>query len=116
MGYLTTVTIYNDGADMLEANPVELAKNLNRACVGGFTRDGKSGYFGLGYHVNLVRVQRPRHADDHTVYVHMGNTLTEMNANSVETQALAKNNPAYFEEMLSEMELQVKELKKLLKK
>ena len=115
MGYLTTVTFYNDGADQINKHPLDLADKLDMACLGVFTRDGKSGSFGLGYHSNLVTVQRPRHADDHTIYVHMGNTLSEMNANSVDTKDLAKNHPDFFKQMLKEMEDQVKELKKLIK-
>jgi hypothetical protein len=103
MGYLTTVTFYNDGVDQLNKHPLELADKLDKACSGVYTNWGKSESFGLGYHSNLVRVQRPRHADDKTVYVHLGNTLTEMNCNSKETIDIAKNNPTYFQDMLKEM-------------
>lgn len=116
MGYLTTVTIYNDDASQIIKNPEEFAQKIYDATSGVYTRNGKSGYFGVGYHANLVTVQKPRHADDSTVYVHLGNTLTEMNADSTETKELAKNNPDFFEGALYELKRQIKELENLIKK
>ena len=115
MGYLTTFTIYNDGADQLTIDTDKLALKLQQGCHGIYTRDGVSGSFGHGYHGNLVTVQKPRHADDHTCYVHMGNTLTEMNPNSEETKRLLESNPMYFDDLLKHLENTVKELKKIRK-
>lgn len=115
MGYLTTFTIYNDGADQLTTNTEKLGKKLQEACYGVYTRDGVSGSFGHGYDGNLVTVQKPRHADDHTCYVHMGNTLTEMNPHSEETKRLMESNPMFFDDLLKHLENTVKELKKIRK-
>lgn len=59
-----------------------------------------------------MKVQKPRHADDHTVYIHMGNAVCEMNAYSEDTLKTMMQSPAFFEKMLKEMERQCKMLKK----
>jgi len=115
MGYLTTITIYNDGADQLTNNTEKLGKKIQDACHGVYTIDGKSGSFGHGYHGNLFTVQVPRHADAHTCYVHMGNTLVEMNPYSKDTKDIMENNPGFFDRLLKHMEYTVKELKKMKK-
>jgi hypothetical protein len=111
MGYLTTFTIYNDGCDQILKYPKEFAEKIHTACC----NTSKAYEFGLGYHSNLVECQKARHADDKTVYVHAGNGLFEMNPYSKETESLMVNSPKFFEEMLSEMESRLKELKKQFK-
>lgn len=37
--------------------------------------------------------QKPRHADDHTIYVHAGNTVVEMSQYSDTTKEIMKNSP-----------------------
>jgi len=114
MGYLTTITIYNDGCDQITKFPKEFAEKVHNACSGVYSRqDWNEGSFGLGYHANLVTVQAPRHMDDSTIYVHMGNTVCEMNAYSERTRNQMYSSPKFFDEMLKEMERQVKMLKKL---
>ena len=111
MGYLTTLTIYNDGVHLIKKKSKELCEKIYLAALDG----RKVNTIGHIDHVNLITVQKCRHADDHTIYVHMGNTLCEMNAYSKETLEIMKRNPEYFKNMLSEMEWQVKELKKKFK-
>jgi hypothetical protein len=115
MGYLTTFTIYNDGAHALENNQAEFCEKLRHACLGVYD-NRRMDYFGHGSHANLVTVQKPRHADDHTCYVHMGNTVCEMNPYSERTKYLAENFPEFFEQMLNHLERSVKELKKMKQK
>lgn len=74
MGFLTTITIYNDGADQLTKHPKELAKKLKNACIGVQRNRGKD-WDSLGDHGNLLTLQKPRHADDETIYFHSGNTV-----------------------------------------
>jgi len=71
MCYLTTFTIYNDGADQLTNNTEKFCKKLQEGCYGVYTKDGESGSFGHGYHGNLVTVQKPRHADDQIGRAHV---------------------------------------------
>jgi hypothetical protein len=113
MGYLTTLTIYNDGAHLIKPNAQEFADGVYEAMVTTSVRGPMD--LPVAHFVNCVRVQRSRHADDHTVYVHKGNCLTEMNAYSEDTRELLKRNPQFFEKLLDEMKWQVRELGKLLK-
>jgi hypothetical protein len=113
MGYLTTLSIYNDGADILKKEPEKLADIIYNACLGVYDRRGHTNQVPLGNHCNLITVQKPRHADDHTVYVHHGNGVTEMNAYSSYTKDLLERCPEYFDTLLKELELQVKSLKEL---
>ena len=90
MGYLTTITIYNDGCDLLKENAKEFAEKTHLACLGrvsGLSTDS----FGVGNHGNLVTVQKPRHADDKTVYVHAGNTVVEMSPYSDRTKDILES-------------------------
>lgn len=99
MGYLTTVTIYNDGCDQLKKYPKDLAEKLYNACSGR-ERD----YIGLGNHANLITLQKPRHADDHTLYMHAGNTVIDVYDAESEWAVNA---------FIAEMEYHLKRLKKL---
>ncbi len=119
MGYLTTVTIYNDDVDMI--NP-EKESNLNnikkfaqvvyKAACGS---DLNSLSTSVGNCSNFVTVQKTRHADDHTIYVHMGNTVVEMNPYSEKTQKIIQKNPEFADKLISFMDQELKELKKLQK-
>lgn len=106
MGFLTTVTFYNDGADMLQKHPEELAKILTDACHGVQINRGEN-FAGLGYHSNLITLQKPRHADNHTLYLHAGNTVVDI--------AEAEESEWALNQFISEMEYQLKRLKKLKK-
>ena len=82
MGFLTTFTIYNDSADQLNKHPEDLAEKLTQACHGIQIRAGYD-YDSLGNATNILTLQKPRHADDHTLYMHAGNTLIDVyNADS----------------------------------
>jgi len=77
MGFLTTITIYNDSADQLKKHPKELAEKLYSACHGIQLNRGYD-YDSLGNATNIVTLQKPRHADDHTLYMHAGNTVIDV--------------------------------------
>lgn len=117
MGYITTISIHNDGASELMKHPEKLAEILNNATLGVYNNQkrGYNGYVGLGGHSNLITVQKPRHADDKTVYVHAGNTVVDMNPYMAKTKELAERNPKFFDELLDVMERDLKALKTLRK-
>ena len=105
MGYLTTFTIYNDGVDLVKENAQDFANKIYDAATSHEPCEIPVGNF-----ANLVRVQKTRHADDHTLYVHMGNTVVEVNPYSPETQKMMQNNPKFFKKILDYLNDQVKEL------
>lgn len=116
MGYLTTFTIYNDGCDLVKKHPEKFAEEIYNGCLGVHSRDGRSSdSFGLGYHANLVTVQKPRHADDETVYVHSGNTVVEFNTGSKDFIDLYKRNPSYVKRMLKVLQTEVDNMKQIIK-
>lgn len=112
MGNLTTLTIYNDGIDLIPKHAQEFADALfatSRSMTGPAD-------IAVGNFCNLVRVQKTRHADDATTYVHMGNTVCEMNAWSRETKRIMREHPVFFENMLEFMRNQVRDLSAEFKK
>ena len=114
MGYLTTITIRNDALQTIQDNADVFMEKLLWFCNGGgyYTEE----YFGVGNAVNPVVLQRPRHADDHTIYVHMGNTVVEMNPYSEKTKEMVEQSPSFFDAVLKFMESEVRELKALKKR
>jgi len=107
MGFLTTFTVYNDGIDQIENHPKEFGKKVCEAM-----RRNEVHTFGVGNYANLVNVQKPRHADDCTIYVHSGNTVSEMNAYSEDTGKLIESHEVFFMKMLTDIEYHLKELKR----
>ena len=82
MGYLTTITFYNDAASELKKYPEEVSQGIYDAQNGIQINRGFN-YFPVGCHTNPVIIQKPRHADDHTLYLHAGNTVIDVyDANS----------------------------------
>lgn len=110
MGYLTTFTVYNDDCHLINEHPKQFAEAITKACS-----QYHENVYPLGNHCNLITAQGTRHADDHTIYVHMGNTLTEMNAYSSTTKELLEEHTKFYKELLNLLERQTKMLKKLMK-
>jgi len=132
MGFLTTFTIYNDGSDLLldENYAIEFARKLKDA-ADGFVQHGGSdaginqtARFGqdsdisLGSFANFCKVQHPRHSDDSTIYVHIGNTLVNVNPYEEEIspnpdkklKLLYKRNKNFFKKILEVLVKDTKEL------
>lgn len=112
MGNLTTLTIYNDGIDLIPKHAQEFADALleaSRSMTGPQT-------IAVGNFCNLVKVQTPRHADSLTTYVHMGNTVCEMSPWSAETRRLMRERPEFFNKMLKFMRAEVQDLSAIFKK
>ena len=103
MGYLTTITIYNDSADELTKHPKELAEKLSNACSSVQINRGRN-YDSLGNAANILTLQKPRHADDHTLYMHAGNTVIDVYE--------AKSEWA-INQFIHEMEYHLKRLKEI---
>ena len=115
MGYLTTITFRNDSAHELHEHPQEVSGMIYKAQM-GVQLDRGYDTEPIGNDSNPVIIQKCRHADDHTIYVHMGNTVVEMNSYSDKTKDLMVNHQEFFKDLLNFMQYQVKELKKNHKK
>lgn len=76
MGYLTTITFYNDAASDLRNHPEEVSEGIYNAQSSIQINRG-SNTFPIGSYCNPVIIQKPRHADDVTLYLHGGNTVIE---------------------------------------
>lgn len=110
MGYLTTVTLYNDGLGLLKKYPEEFCEKLYEASSIGKTTD-----IGLGGFANFATVQSSRHADDHTIYVHMGNCVVEVNEWSKEFEKLVSSNPEFARQLVNFLKTEVEILERFLK-
>ena len=108
MGYLTTITIYNDGCDQIVKNKEKLADILYNACSGEYnnSRLHYGNTVGLGNYANLFTVQKPRHADDVTLYLHYGNTV-------IDVSEIKETDDWVINAAIIEMEYRLKHLKKL---
>lgn len=104
MGYLTTITIYNDGCDQIIKNKEKVADILYNACSGEYNNSYRT--VGLGNHANLFTIQKPRHADDTTLYLHSGNTV-------IDVSEIKKSDIWALNAAIIEMEYRLKYLKKL---
>lgn len=107
MGYLTTVTIYNDHFSDIEKNPKEFVEGIKHHMNRGSRRSGSV--------IGQSKVHKTRHADDHTVYVHMGNTVVEMNPYSDDTKRIIEEHPRFAADLLQHLEYTVEALKNEMK-
>lgn len=105
MGFLTTITIYNDGASEIKKHSKELAEKVYKACS-SIQRNRYGNWDSLGSHANMLTLQKPRHADDHTLYMHAGNTVIDV---------FEANSDWAIDTFISEMEYHLKRLKKIKK-
>lgn len=109
MGFISTFSIYHDQVYDIKNNKIEFAEAIYNACANPSTNYRSNVFHGC------VIPQKARHTDDHTIYVHAGNTVVEMSHYSDTTKEIMKNSPKFFNEMLKEMEMNVKMLKKQFK-
>ncbi len=106
MGYLTTITFYNDAAQTLKEHPEEVSKLIYDAQSGVQKNRGRN-YDPIGSHANPVIIQKPRHADDHVLYLHAGNTVLDLDELDSTSTKWA------IETSIDELEEQLKRLKKI---
>lgn len=106
MGIISTFSIYHDHLSDINDNKIEFAEAIYNACANPRTNYRSNVFFGT------VIPQKARHSTDKTIYVHAGNTVVEMSIYSDTTKEIMKQSPRFFAEMLKEMEMNVKLLKK----
>ena len=76
-GYITTISIYNDAYCEIKNNKKEFTEGVLQAMNGTQLNRGYD-YFSVGSFANPVTVQKPRRADDTTLYMHAGNTVIDV--------------------------------------
>lgn len=106
MGFLTTFTIYNDCCHNINKDPEGFAQAIYDNCS-----NFKGERHGIAGNCNVIG-QKTRHADDHTIYVHMGNCVTEVNPYSEDFKKLAERSPEFADSLVRFLESELKELKK----
>ena len=104
MGFLTTITFYNDAADAIEKYPERVTEIISDAQSVVQLNKGRD-YDPIGSHANPVIIQKPRHADEHTLYLHAGNTVIDILKKDLSSWGI--------DQFIYEMEYHLKRLKKL---
>lgn len=112
MGYLTTITFYNDFWGEIKQNKDKLFDSLDEAIFGVANRYGKFTNASLGQ----IIVQPSAHADDHQLYIHRGNLVFNVAPWTNEFEEMAERNPEFLEESIKAAQNIVTEAKKRLKK
>jgi len=114
MGFLTTVTLHNDAMHAFKEHPEEFAealfKGMNEANMGNKCAD-----VGFRNYGGYIQVQHSRHADDHTIFVHMGNCVINVNLYEQEFKELVKRNPDFAKRIAKHLKETLKGINELLK-
>jgi len=107
MGYITTVSLRNDSYHDFKQNADRLTQIILDAMDGVQQRRGNDEDH-IGSSANAVIIQKPRHADDTTLYLHAGNTVIDVSKyNEYEGNEWA------VDALISEMEYRLENLKKV---
>ena len=114
MGFLTTITIYNDALHEFEKNPEAFGK----AILEGISRANKyhiSQTVPFGSYSNYIDCQPSFHADDHQLYIHYGNNVLNINPYGNEFERLKETNIESLKDYIKVADQLLKEAKKQLK-
>lgn len=114
MGYLTTVTFYNDAFDIFEKNPKEFGEKILNG-TNEANRAYKAIDIGMGCHANCITIQPSYHADAHQLYIHSGNTVFNINPWSRDFEDLLKSNLSCAEDWVAQAESMIEEANKKVK-
>lgn len=108
MGFLTTITVYNDDW-YHNSDPKKLGEAI---CLSW----QESEYNRVPSCIRNVIVQPSYHADEHQLYIHWGNTIQNINPWTKDFIYRAKTNYEFLKESIEKAEQIVKDAKKELKK
>lgn len=95
LGYMTTITILNDGFSDIERNPEDFVRGIGKAMHDG-------GGFGVGSHANCVEVMRSDHADIFRLYATQYNSVIELSPYSQDTLAVAERLPHVVRQLIDQ--------------
>ena len=103
MGFLTTIVFWNDSIHDLLKKPKDLLNLINSHISGGTQTQELDG----------IKLFKPIHTRDETIYVQMGGTIHEMNPYSTETRQFMRDHPESFYRIISYLEAQAEKLREL---
>lgn len=114
MGYMTTITILNDGFDQIKQNPERFVENIQLGMNGINTwrkRERKINTYSVGNHCNPMEVAQSHHADEARLYLVYQNMMTTFGwANDLEDIKLRKRLLEEVKFIIEEEERKIKEL------
>jgi hypothetical protein len=115
MGYLTTISIRNDALHSFEKDPEKFGKAILDA-IDEANCDYKPKTVPFKGYCNYIEVFPSRHADETTIYLNKGNSLTEMSPWSKEFKELLDRRPDLIEGNIETIKFLIKEAKVKLNK
>lgn len=115
MGYLTTITIHNDALHSFEKDPEGFAKAIFEG-IHEANRERKETSVGFKGYCNYISVQPSRHADDHTLYLHSGNCVSNLNPYNKDFESLTERMPDVAKSFIKRAENIIKMAKDKMKK
>jgi len=102
MGFITTISFYNDASIDIQKHPHQTIEMIHKAQL-GVQRNSGTNTEGIGSHANAVIIQKPRHASDITIYIHAGNTVTDLYDIEAENEWLVDTAIEHMEEELKRL-------------
>lgn len=110
MGYLTTFTVYNDTAHFIKKDPKQFGEKVYQHICEMVANDFS---MEVGNWTTTVAIgQKFRHADVPTIYVHMRNSVTEVNPYSRSFHDLVNKCPQFADKLIDFIEAELEEMKK----
>jgi hypothetical protein len=117
MGYMTTITVLNDGFSQIEESPKEFVEKISegmngiRRHLGSIERYNINSY-GVGNHCNNVIVAKSNHADDPRMFISYQNSMDIIGWGNDSTDIeyrkrllkIAKNMIEYEEDQIKQLE------------
>ena len=99
MGYLTTITIYNDALGAFESDPENFGKRIFEGMELA-NRQYKEVSVGFNGYANYISIQPSRHADAETIYLHSGNSVFNLCPYGKDFKELAERSPELAQEFV----------------
>lgn len=107
MGYLTTITLYNDESHYIKEFPKEFAEIVYEATL-GIPDNRRKHHRVCG---NTI-FHQPRHADDWAMYLHIGNCTIDV-ANLKEMREIFNRNPEFYKQIIERVKYHLGDLKRV---
>lgn len=114
MGFLTTITIHNDALHEFEKNPEMFGKAILKGILDANREHNAVDVAFKGY-CNYITVQPSRHADDHTAYIHYGNTVFDINPYGNDMRTAIEGNPEFAKDVVKVADGIVKDARRAMK-